>query len=93
MANVRLTITVVAEREGDDLVGSQDATVAKNIELTMPYIDPKFVTVPKVVDGVMLDVLTEHGEKIAAVKARAEARRMASPGPLWGNAAVVDNDE
>lgn len=89
MANVRLTITVVAERDGDDLPGAADAIVSKSIELIMPYIDPKFVTVPKVVDGVMLDVLTEHGEKIAAVKARAEARRMTTPGALWMGATVA----
>lgn len=90
MANVRLTISVVAERDGDDLPGAEDAVVTKEVALTMPYIDPKFVTIPKVVDGVMLDVLTEHSEKIAAIKARAEARRISSPGPLWVSAAVVE---
>ena len=87
MANVRLTISVVAERDGDDLPGAEDAVVTKDVALTMPYIDPRFVTIPKVVDGVMLDVLTEHGEKIAAIKARAVSRNAApfSPGVSRGS--------
>lgn len=86
-------ITVVAERDGDSLPGSADATVSKSIEVVLPYIDPKFITLPKVVDGVVLDVLTEHSDKIAAVIARHEARKMANPGPLWMGAVLTTNGE
>jgi len=90
---MRLMITVVAERDGDSLPGSDDATVLKSIEVVLPYIDPKFITLPKIVDGVVLDVLTEHSEKIAAVVARQEARKMANPGPLWMSAVLTTNGE
>ncbi len=90
MANVKLTITVTAERMDDDLPGAYEANVDKTIELVMPYVDPKFVSLPKVIEGVTIEALTEHREKIASVKAAAEARR---PGPLWNGVTMYPRQE
>lgn len=82
MANVKLTITVLAEYvDGiDDPYIDGDADVTKIIELVMPYVDPKFVSMPKVIEGVTIEALAEHRQKLASLKAAADARR---PGPLW----------
>ena len=62
---IKLVVTFKAVYQGDEYVPFEYAETKEEMELVIPGLDPKFVVLPKILEGITDKVISAHNEQIA----------------------------
>ena len=62
---IKLVVTFKAVYQGDEYVPYEYAETKEEMELVIPGLDPKFVVLPKILEGITDKVISAHNEQIA----------------------------
>lgn len=72
--HIELTIIVEARYQGERITGP--CLVKETVALMVPYaVDPKFINLGKLMEGVIPEVVGEHKRKVGAEAAKKEDRK------------------
>ncbi len=91
--HIRLFVTFSADYIGSDAPAG-DTGATETVELTLPYIDGKYIVMPKLLEGVMDKTIEAHRGKLYRENAKmAEEKRIEREKNAWQQMGLVGEHE